>query len=393
MSCGNITRRGKSSWRIKIEREGDTPGKRRYYTETVKGRRQDAQKRLTELLGQTDAGTLVERSAVTVAEHVRAWIDTAEIQPKTRERYRQLCEQQIVPHLGSTLLQKLRPAAIEAWHATLLEKGGKDGAPLAPRTVGHAHRVLHVAIKNAVKAEVLTRNVVSVFSPPKVEDDQEVEILDDTDVPVVLAKLATHKLGAIAATALASGCRRGELLALPWSCIDLDKATLAVERSLEQTKKTDENPTGLRFKRPKTKASVRTLSLPASAVAVLRAHKVRQMELRVQLGLGKLPDDALVFCRYDKDGQPVPIPPNDLSRDWARVCHSLDLPDVSFHALRHTHASALISSGMDVVAISRRLGHKSPTTTLRIYAHLFGKLSKDAAAADAIDAVMRGGTK
>jgi integrase len=111
--------------------------------------------------------------------------------------------------------------------------------------------------------------------------------------------------------------------------------------------------------------------------------------LRLQLGLGKLPDDALVFCRPDGS----PIPPNDVSRDWARVCASKDLPQVGFHALRHTHASALISSGMDVVAISRRLGHKSPTTTLRIYAHLFAKLAKDAAAADAIEAVMRGGTK
>ena len=92
-------------------------------------------------------------------------------------------------------------------------------------------------------------------------------------------------------------------------------------------------------------------------------------------------------------GSTVPYHPNDLSRDWARVCKARKLPKVSFHALRHTHASALISSGMDVVAISKRLGHKSPTTTLRIYAHLFAKLAKDAAAADAIERVMRGGPK
>jgi integrase len=135
---------------------------------------------------------------------------------------------------------------------------------------------------------------------------------------------------------------------------------------------------------PKTKAGRRTLSLPPGAVAVLREHKVPQMELRMQLGLGKLPDDALVFCRLDGS----PIPPNDLSRDWARACRSLQLPAVSFHALRHTHASALIAAGHDVVAISKRLGHAKPTTTLRTYAHLFD--SKDDAAADAIEAVLRG---
>ena len=388
MSRGNITRRGRSSWRIKIERKGETPGKPDVYTETIRGKRQDAEKRLTELLGQFDAGALVDRTKLTVAEHVRTWIEAAKVAPKTRERYRQLCERQIVPHLGQIELQKLKPAAIDSWHATLLEKGGKDGRSLSARTIGHAHRVLHVAIKKAVKAEMLARNVVSVFPPPKVEDD-EVEILGDADVPVVLSKLATHALGPIASTALATGCRRGELLALAWSRLDLDKATVRIERSLEQTKKQGEKGCNLRFKRPKTKAGMRTLSLPASAVTVLRKHRQSQLELRLQLGIGKLPDDALVFCRPDGS----PIPPNDLSRDWARVCKARGLPEVSFHSLRHTHASALISSGMDVVAISRRLGHKSPTTTLRIYAHIFARLAKDAAAAHAIEAVMRGSTK
>jgi integrase len=96
-----------------------------------------------------------------------------------------------------------------------------------------------------------------------------------------------------------------------------------------------------------------------------------------------------VFCRFDGS----PIPPNDLSRDWARSSRRLGWPRVSFHGLRHTHASALIASGMDVVAISKRLGHKSLTAALRIYAHLFAKLTTDAAAADAIERVMRGGPK
>jgi len=389
MSRGNITRRGKHSWRIKLERESAIPGKRKVHYETVRGKRQDAEKRLTELLAQNDTGILADPSKITVAEHVRAWIRTAEVAPKTKERYSELCELQIVPHLGSTLLQKLRPAAIVAWHKVLLEKGGRGGTPLAPRTVGHAHRVLHAAIKDAVKAEILARNVVAVFSPPQVEDG-EVEILEDDDVPIVLAKLASHPLGPIVATALGTGARRGELLALAWSHVDLDRATVHIERSLEQTRRTGgERGLNLRFKTPKTRAGHRTLSLPASVVAVLRDLKVRQMELRLQLGLGKLPDDALVFCRPDGS----PIQPSYLSRSWARACYALDLPDVSFHALRHTHASALISSGMDVVAIAKRLGHKPPIMTLRIYAHAFAKLSKDAAAADAIEKVMRGSAK
>lgn len=81
-----------------------------------------------------------------------------------------------------------------------------------------------------------------------------------------------------------------------------------------------------------------------------------------------------------------PISPNDLSRDWARAVKALQLPAVSFHGLRHTHASALVAAGMDVVAIAKRLGHGSPTTTLRTCAHLF----KSKEAAVSIEAVMQG---
>ncbi len=383
MSRGNITRRGKNSWRLKVERPSNAPSKRKIHYETVRGRRQDAEKRLTHLLAESDAGTLPDPSKATVAEHVRAWIGAADIQPKTRERYLQLCEQQIEPHIGNILLQRLRPREVDAWHKTLLEKGGKGGRPLSPLTVGHAHRVLHTALQAAVKAETLSRNVAAVFSPPKVEDE-EVEILDAEQVPVLLDAIADHALGPIGIAALASGARRGELLALAWPCVDIDKGSMRIERSLEQTRDKENRKTILRFKVPKTKAGRRTLSLPASAVAVLRKHRQAQLELRLQLGLGKLPNDALVFCRLDGS----PIPPNDLSRDWARASKALKWPRVSFHGLRHTHASALIASGMDVVAISKRLGHKSPTTTLRTYAHLFNR--RDDAAADAIEAAMRG---
>jgi integrase len=188
------------------------------------------------------------------------------VQPKTRERYGQLVEQQIIPHLGAMLLQRLRPTTVKAWHATLLATGGKDGRPLSARTVGHAHRVLHAALQAAVADETVARNVASAIRPPRI-DDQEVEILEADDVPVVLGKLSTYALGSLVSTALATGARRGELLALVWSCVDLDRASVRIERTLEQTK------AGLRFKAPKTAHGRRTISLPASALSVLRGHR------------------------------------------------------------------------------------------------------------------------
>jgi integrase-like protein len=180
--------------------------------------------------------------------------------------------------------------------------------PLAARTVGHAYRVLHRALERGVEAETLARNVAGVIGPPKVED-AEVEILQPDELATLLAGLAGHDLNMLAHTAVGTGMRRGELLALAWPCVDLDKAKVRVERSLEETE------AGLRFKPPKNRNSRRTISLPASVIPLLREHRKAQLELRMQLGLGKPPADALVFCK--RDGEP--LSPDDLSWRWRHL--------------------------------------------------------------------------
>jgi integrase len=145
----------------------------------------------------------------------------------------------------------------------------------------------------------------------------------------------------------------------------------------------EETKAGLRFKPPKTAHGRRTISLPPNVVAALREHRRKQLETRLALGLGRPVADALVFCQPNGS----PIAPSWLSYTWRNTCVSLKLPKVTLHALRHTHASALIAAGVDVVKISRRLGHSSPVVTLRIYAHLFN--ADDSAAVEAIEAAMR----
>jgi integrase len=373
---GNITRRGKSSWRLKFDVGYDADGKRKIRYETINGKRQKAEQALTDALKAFNDGMSVEPSKITVAEHMRDWLDAAEVTPKTRERYRQLSEQQIIPHLGTRLLQKLRPAHIQEWHSVLLQRGGKDGAPLSARTVGHAHRVLHAALARAAVAETVARNVASTIKPPKVET-AEVEILSSDQMADVLAKLDGHSLYPIVAVALGTGMRRGELLGAQWGDVDLDACTIKVERSVEETKG------GLRVKPPKTKNGRRTISLPASTIQALRAHRRAQRELRVALGLGRETTDTPVFSTPEGSLRS----PDNLSRDWRRTVRSRGLPQVMFHALRHSHASALIAAGLDVVTVSRRLGHGSPSVTLTVYAHLFQKT--DTRAADAIEMAMR----
>jgi integrase len=345
---------------------------------TVRGGKKDAQRELRRLLTAVDEGRDVEPARVTVAEYIRGWLEGArELSPKTTERYRQLAEQQIIPHLGATPLQRLRPVQVHEWHAKLLAAGGAGGRPLSARTVGHAHRVLHRALARALGREELSRNVASAVPPPEVAA-AEIAILGAEAIADVLSRLENHPLHPLVALALGSGMRRGELCALAWGALDLDAATVRVERSLEETKE------GLRFKLPKTRAGRRTISLPTSVVETLRAHRTAQMEHRLAIGLGRPDAGDLVFARADAS----PHPPDNLSRDWHRAVLSLKLPRVSFHALRHTHVSALIAAGLDVVTISRRIGHANPAVTLAIYAHVFASANKDAAAAHAIEMAM-----
>jgi len=156
---------------------------------------------------------------------------------------------------------------------------------------------------------------------------------------VVIEKLAGHHLHDIVVVDIAAGLRRGELLALRLSDVDLDAATISVERSLEETK------AGLRFKAPKTPQSKRTIVLPPNAVAVLRERRRKVLETRMALRLGKPNAETLLFA--EPDGSPTP--PRRLTTRWREACVSLDLPRVSFHGLLHTHASMLIHDGGNVV--------------------------------------------
>ena len=230
-----------------------------------------------------------------------------------------------------------------------------------------------------MRHDLVARNVAAVEQPPK-GDDKEIAVLDAKQVKLLVERLRGRAMYPRAVTALFTGIRRGELLALRWSYVDLDAKQITVGEAIEETQ------AGIRFKTPKTKNSVRDVSLPDIVVDALREHRRQQLELRVALGLGKLTDDALLFSKLDGS----PQSPRAFSKEWADVAASIGMPEIILHALRHTHASHLIDAGLDVVKISRRLGHASPAITLRVYAHLFRKQDDKSSAAinDAVASVL-----
>ena len=356
---GHIRRRGERSWELKFDTGTDPlTGRRLTKYHSFRGSKRDAQIELTRLMAGAAEGNYVDPSKISLGEYLDRWERdwaAVNVSPKTIERYRELLRKHVRPHIGATRLQKLRPVTLGELYARLLRESG-----LAPRTVGHVHRVLHKALVIAAEWGLIQQNPAGVAKPPPAPS-AEIEILSEADATMVLRQLRGKSLYPIVALALATGMRRGELLALTWKNVDLDGARLRVEHSLEQTK------AGLRIKSPKTRQGRRTISLPAWVVADLREHWRAQQEMRLRLGLGKAPDDALVFPNLDGEARS----PNAVTKEWSVAAARLGLRKVSLHALRHTHASQLIASGMDVLTISRRLGHGSPTITLSVYGHLF----------------------
>lgn len=383
---GHVRRRGKNSFEIKFDIGVDPDtGKRRIRYHSFKGTKKEADLKLVELLNDVGKVAYVDNSKLTVADHVRArvnvWEDSGGISSKTAERYRELIENQIVPHIGGKRVQKLTTIDIETWHASLRKRGRKDGrGGISNRTIGHAHRVLSKALKEGVRHNLVVKNVAAAEGAPDV-DDEEVIILTADQLAELPSRLAGRPLYTRSITLVFTGMRRGELLALKWHRVHLDRKVAEIRETLEQTK-----AHGLRLKKPKTKNSRRDITLPDIVVDALRDHRKAQLELRLKMGLGKLPDDALVFAQLD--GSPSQSP-GALSAEWRDEADRMGWNGIPLHALRHTHASQLIDAGVDIVTVSKRLGHASPAITLKIYAHLFRK--DDGKAAAAINASLSGG--
>ena len=391
MSAGHIRQRGKTSWELKFEAARDpATGKRNIQYASFRGTKRQARIKLAELIAAVGGGTYVEPSKLTVAEHLRARLDRWQaaydpaaktgISPKTAERYRELVENQIAPHIGAKLLQKLKAADIEAWHTTLRTSGRRDGkGGVSTRTIKHAHRVLSKALDDAVRSDLLAKNVAKLEGAPTLDDD-EVQIVDKEQIGELIGELRGRSIYARAIVALFTGMRRGEVLALRWLNVDLEGKLIRVREALEETREHH-----IQAKTPKTKAGKRDVSLPAIVVDALRDHRRQQLELRLALGAGKLPDDALVFPALLKGGYQSP---RAFSKEWADAAESIGMPEITYQALRHTHASQLIDAGVDIVTISKRLGHASPNITLKVYAHLFRK--DDSKASEAINAALAG---
>ena len=232
MPRGHIRQRStkyKDSWTVYLYLGVDPDsGKKRYKTEVVRGTKREAQKRLTELLGQLDTGTYVEPSRETVESFLGQWLrDYAEthVRQRTLEGYRGNLDRYIIPALGSIALEKLAARHIQSFESDCLRRG------LSAQTVLHCHRIIFQVLRWGVKMGILGRNVAEAVDPPRPQR-REAQILDWEGVRKLLEVAQSSSYYPLFLMALLTGLRRSELLALRWQDVEMEMGTLSVNRSL-----------------------------------------------------------------------------------------------------------------------------------------------------------------
>lgn len=368
---GSIQKRSKNTWRLVFDLERNHTGKRNQKVVTVRGTKREAEAELSRIIAEVDSGGFADPGTITVEEYFKRWLEhvATKTSAKTHERYAGIVRLGIVPHLGSAKLSKLRPMDIQTFYADALSRGrARTQGGLSQRTVLHYHRILSQALKQAVRWQLLPRNPADAVEPPRPEQ-RDMVVLDGEQMIKLLDGSRGTPLYIPVLLAITTGMRRGEVLALRWSDVDLDRASLAVTQTLEKSKKD-----GLRFKQPKTKRSRRNISLASITVEALRKHRLEQAELCLKLGRG-WEDSGLVCSRFDG----APINPNTLSSGFASLVRTMDIPNVTFHGLRHSHATQLFKEGVHPKVAQERLGHSTISVTLDLYSHVMPGMQEDAA--------------
>lgn len=361
---GSIRSKGKNSWQLQIYTGVGPDGNANRYFETVRGRKGDAQKRLTELLSSLDKGVLIPVGRLTVAEHLHQWLEgyvKTNCSQRTYDGYQSIIEGHLIPALGSIQLKHLHPQAIQSYY-------GKSCEKLSARTVHHQHRVLSQSLKYAVRQGYLGRNPAELVDPPSPRK-KTMRTLTPFEVEVLFDRAADSYYYPVFYTAVSSGLRQAELLGLRWRDIDLDFLSISVSQVLYKRRGV------CQFKEPKTEHSRRRVAMTPKLALFLREYKQERESL--SLHLGKLLSlDDLVFANIEGK----PLDPGVLSHTFHRIAIQAGLKDVHFHTLRHTFASLMLLRGAKPKVISEALGHASVAFTMDCYSHIIEGMQEDAMA-------------
>jgi integrase len=344
-------------------------------TTTFRGGKRDAERELRRLLRLVDENQHPnDPDRLTLAQWLERWLGQVrgETAPQTHLRYESVCRVHIVPALGEFLLTRVGVSDVQSFYSALA-----SGTDLSARSRKNISKVLTNALNRAVEQRLIATSPAQALKKrlPRVEQ-AEMRVLDQAQSQQLLAFARSDILYPAIFIALATGARRGEILALTWSRVDFDRSSIRISESVEQI------ASSIRMKPPKS-GTFRTVDIGSAVLEELRRLKVEQAEALLALGIRQT-TSTLVCCRPDG----AMLTPSQLSDNFRKtLIRKSGLPRVRFHDLRHSHASQLLAAGVNIKVVAERLGHADPAITLRVYSHLMPGAQAEAAAR--IDAIFR----
>lgn len=335
------------------------PGKRkRAYSKT----KQDAIRKKNEMLRKANEGMLPTSEDVKIRDFFPEWLEAIknDIRISSYVKYKKLTKY-ILEDLGEYYIQKITPFQIKTFYNKKLEDG------LSTKMVNSIHGVLHVAFRSAVSWGYVTRNIVDNVDPPKIVT-REGKPLTLEQAKKLLEHVKEHRLETFLTMEIVTGMRRGELLALRWSAIDINRRIAVVLATVDYIPHY-----GYVETEPKTKAGKRPISLPPFLIDMLIEHKAKQEVQRKKVG-EKWENMNLVF----PDLHGGYFNPRYLEKTFNKIITDAGLPDIHFHDLRHSAASILLSMGVNIKVIQELLGHSNISITLDTYSHLLPSMQDEA---------------
>lgn len=356
---GSKRERRPGVWELRVYAGHDRlTGRKKYVSRTHRGGARSADDALRDLIIEVQAQADEDAEDLTVAELLERWFSgrEAEWSPSTADDHRKTIDAWLVPRIGDWLITEVRVADLERFYAELGRTGGRNRQGLSPTSVRKAHSVVHAAFEDAVRWELLVSNPATRTRRPKlVKHRPTVPSLDQIRAAVAAADPG---MAALIRVAIATGARRGELVGLRWSDIDLDGGTITVDRAVViirgdvTVKGTKTGEDGLQHVDPGT-------------VAVLRSWRHGRQEQHLAMGLGRLGPDDWVWTADDLRS---PWPPDQVTYRWRMVAKRVGLEGVRLHDLRHATATHMLAAGVDVRTVAGKLRHTSPAMTLDVYA-------------------------
>ena len=310
-----------------------------------------------------EAPVLGKDQDLSLGHYLQEWLAHARgrVRATTYAGYEYLIRVHAVPALGEVPLSELSPLHVQRLYSSLLV----PGRHLSAGTVLNLHLVLTQALGQAVRWGILERNPVKGAQPPRPVRPEPV-VVDPSLASRIVAALSGSAVEAPGMLAIATGMRRGEILALRWGDLDPDLTMAQVRRTLHTTGR------GLQFSEPKTRRSRRAVALPRFVRPPLERQRAEQGLRRARARTWQ--DLDLVIDRGDGG----PLNPDTLSSRWRLFLRHSGLPHVRFHDLRHGHATLMLLKGVHPKVVSERLGHASVGITLDLYSHVLPSMQQDA---------------